>query len=31
LYLVQTTGFQYVYDGKEFCILAVEKAVMAEN
>ena len=31
LYLVQTTGFQYVYDDKEFCILSVEKAVIAED
>lgn len=31
LYLVQTTGFQYVYDDREFCVLAVEKAVTAEN
>jgi hypothetical protein len=27
LYLVHTTGFQYVYDDREFCILMVEKAV----
>lgn len=30
LYLVQTTGFQYVYDNREFCILSVEKAVTAD-
>jgi hypothetical protein len=30
LYLVQTTGFQYVYDDREFCVLAVEKAVTAD-
>lgn len=30
LYLVHTTGFQYVYDSREFCVLAVEKAVTAE-
>jgi hypothetical protein len=30
LYLVHTTGFQYVYDDREFCILLVEKAVDAE-
>lgn len=30
LYLVQTTGFQYVYDNREFCVLSVEKAVTAE-
>jgi DNA-binding transcriptional regulator YiaG len=29
LYLVHTTGFQYVYDHREYCILLVEKAVMA--
>jgi hypothetical protein len=27
LYLVHTTGFQYVYDSREYCILAVERAV----
>lgn len=27
LYLVHTTGFQYVYDSREYCILMVEKAV----
>lgn len=30
LYLVHTTGFQYVYDDREFCVLMVEKAVTAE-
>jgi hypothetical protein len=30
LYLVHTTGFQYVYDNREFCVLLVEKAVNAE-
>jgi hypothetical protein len=30
LYLVHTTGFQYVYDDREFCVLFVEKAVTAE-
>jgi hypothetical protein len=30
LYLVHTTGFQYVYDSREFCVLSVEKAVTAE-
>lgn len=29
LYLVQTTGFQYVYDNREYCVLSVERAVMA--
>ena len=28
LYLVHTTGFQYVYDSREYCILSVERAVM---
>jgi hypothetical protein len=27
LYLVHTTGFQYVYDNIEFCVLLVEKAL----
>lgn len=27
LYLVHTTGFQYVYDNIEFCVLIVEKAL----
>lgn len=31
LYLVQTTGFQYVYDDREYCILAVERAVFASG
>jgi hypothetical protein len=30
LYLVHTTGFQYVYDEREFCVLLVEKAVDSE-
>jgi hypothetical protein len=30
LYLVHTTGFQYVYDEREFCVLLVEKAVTGE-
>jgi len=30
LYLVHTTGFQYVYDEREFCVLMVEKAVIGE-
>lgn len=30
LYLVQTTGFQYVYGDHEFCVLSVEKAVTAD-
>lgn len=29
LYLVQTTGFQYVYDNREYCVLRVERAVIA--
>lgn len=29
LYLVHTTGFQYVYDSREYCILRVERAVIA--
>jgi hypothetical protein len=29
LYLVQTTGFQYVYDNREYCVLKVERAVIA--
>lgn len=31
LYLVHTTGFQYVYDNREYCILIVEKAVMTQG
>lgn len=27
IYLVHTTGFQYAYDNREFCVLLVEKAV----
>lgn len=30
LYLVHTTGFQYVYADREFCVLMVEKAVDSE-
>jgi hypothetical protein len=29
LYLVHTTGFQYVYDSREYCVLMVERAVAA--
>lgn len=29
LYLVHTTGFQYVYDSREYCVLLVEKALRA--
>lgn len=29
LYLVHTTGFQYVYDNREYCVLLVERAVRA--
>lgn len=31
LYLVQTTGFQYVYDNREYCILSVERAVIGNG
>jgi len=31
LYLVQTTGFQYVYDNREYCVLRVERAVIAAS
>ena len=31
LYLVQTTGFQYVYDNREYGVLHVERAVIAAN
>jgi len=31
LYLVQTTGFQYVYDNREYCVLRVERAVIASS
>jgi hypothetical protein len=27
LYLVHTTGFQYVYDSREYCVLTVERAI----
>lgn len=29
LYLVHTTGFQYVYDDREYCVLLVERALRA--
>jgi hypothetical protein len=29
LYLVHTTGFQYIYDAREYCVLRVEKALWA--
>lgn len=29
LYLVHTTGFQYVYDNREYCVLLVERALWA--
>lgn len=29
LYLVHTTGFQYVYDNREYCVLMVERAITA--
>lgn len=29
LYLVYTTGFQYIYDNREHCVLRVERAVIA--
>lgn len=29
LYLVHTTGFQYIYDSREYCVLRVEKAIWA--
>jgi hypothetical protein len=29
LYLVHTTGFQYIYDSREYCVLLVEKALRA--
>lgn len=28
LYLVHTTGFQYVYDNREYCVLMVERALI---
>lgn len=31
LYLVHTTGFQYVYDNREYCVLTVERAVIASG
>lgn len=31
LYLVHTTGFQFVYGNREFCVLLVEKSVVAEE
>jgi hypothetical protein len=31
LYLVHTTGFQFVYENREFCVLLVEKSVVAEE
>lgn len=31
LYLVHTTGFQYVYDNREYCVLMVERAVVAPS
>lgn len=31
LYLVYTTGFQYVYDSREYCILRVERAVISSG
>lgn len=31
LYLVHTTGFQYVYDSREYCVLLVERAVRAQT
>lgn len=30
LYLVHTTGFQFTYNNREFCVLQVEKSVNAE-
>jgi hypothetical protein len=29
LYLVHTTGFQYVYDSREYCVLRVERAIQS--
>lgn len=29
LYLVNTTGFQYVYDNREYCILQVDRALIS--
>ncbi len=31
LYLVHTTGFQYIYDSREYCVLSVEKAMWASE
>lgn len=31
LYLVHTTGFQYVYDSREYCVLLVERALRADD
>jgi hypothetical protein len=31
LYLVHTTGFQYVYDEREYCILLVEKSFISSG
>jgi hypothetical protein len=31
LYLVHTTGFQYIYDSREYCVLRVEKALWAQE
>lgn len=31
LYLVHTTGFQYVYDEREYCILLVEKSFISAS
>lgn len=30
VYLVQTTGFQYVYDNREYCVLSIERAAPAD-
>lgn len=30
VYLVQATGIQYVYDGREFCVLLIEREAPAE-
>lgn len=29
LYLVHTTGFQYIYDNREYCVLMIERAVLS--
>lgn len=29
LYLVHTTGFQYIYDSREYCVLMIERAVVS--